>query len=74
MPMRPRFVLTLGIAISLVALAARAADRDDPGWLLPMPEVDADPKVPTLKQQVGHDWGRDISSHAEIERYLRALA
>ena len=32
------------------------------------------PKVPTLKQQVGHALGEDISSHAEIERYLRALA
>ena len=29
--------------------------------------------MPTLKQVVGHGWGEDISSHAEIERYLRAL-
>ena len=39
-----------------------------------MPEVDSDPKVPTLKQQLGHGWGEDITSHAEIERYLRSLA
>ncbi len=38
-----------------------------------MPEVEADPKVPTLKQSAGHGWAQDISSHAEIERYLRAL-
>jgi Zinc carboxypeptidase len=74
MPRRACGALIFGIAICSLAGAARAADRDDPGWLLPMPEVDADPKVPTLKQQVGHGWGEDISSHAEIERYLRALA
>ena len=74
MPRRACGALIFGIAICSMAVAARAADRDDPGWLLPMPEVDADPKVPTLKQQVGHGWGEDISSHAEIERYLRALA
>jgi hypothetical protein len=67
-------VIFAGIAISLLAVAARGGDRNDPGWLLPMPEVDADPKIPTLKQQLGHGWGEDISSHAEIERYLRALA
>ncbi len=63
----------LGIAISSMALTAGAADKDNPDWLLPMPEVDADPKVPTLKQINGHGWGEDISSHAEIERYLHAL-
>ena len=50
MPRRPRVAILLGIAISSMALTAGAADRDNPGWLLPMPEVDADPKVPTLKQ------------------------
>ena len=74
MPRRACRAFIFGIAFCSLAVAAGAADRDDPGWLLPMPEVDADPKVPTLKQQVGHAWGQDISSHAEIERYLRALA
>ena len=53
---------------------AQEVERAKPGWLLPMPEVDADPKVPTLKAVVGHGWGEDISACAEIERYLRALA
>ncbi|AMV39259.1 M14 family metallopeptidase [Planctomyces sp. SH-PL62] len=44
------------------------------GWLLPMPEVDADPAIPTLSQVVGHSWGADVSSASEIERYLSALA
>ena len=73
MTRRNRAGLLLGIAISSIALTADAADKDNPGWLLPMPEVDADPKVPTLKVLIGHGWGEDISSHSEIERYLRAL-
>ena len=68
-----RAALILGILIGLMPLTARAADKDNPAWLLPMPEVDADPKVPTLKQAVGHGWAEEISSHSEIERYLRAL-
>ncbi len=71
--MSARATVALAIAIGSMSLTAAAADRDNPGWLLPMPEVDADPKVPTLKQVVGHGWGEDISSHTEIERYLRAL-
>ena len=74
MPRPARAALFVGIAFCSLAVAAQGALGDDPGWLLPMPEVDADPKVPTLKQQLGHGWGEDISSHAEIERYLRSLA
>ena len=50
MPRRSRLALIMGIAISAPLAPAGAADRDNPGWLLPMPEVDADPKVPTLKE------------------------
>ncbi len=71
---RLRVISLLGIGIIWAAAGARAADRNDPAWLLPMPEVDADPKVPTLKQAIGHGWAQEISSHAEIERYLRALS
>jgi hypothetical protein len=38
-----------------------------------VPELDVDERIPTLKQVVGHDWAEDISSHAEIDRYLKAL-
>ena len=60
--------------------AARAQDspntprRGDAAWLLPHPEVDADPGVPTLEAIVGHSWAQEITSHAQIERYLEALA
>lgn len=40
---------------------------------LPLAEVDVDPAIPTLAQVVGHGWGGEISSHAEIERYCHAL-
>ncbi len=46
----------------------------DPDWLLPLQETVADPAIPTLEQVVGYGWAREISSHAEIERYLDALA
>jgi hypothetical protein len=32
-----------------------------------------DPQIPTLKKVVGHDWAQDITSYAEMERYLKAL-
>ncbi len=73
MPRQKRVALFLGMLISLIAQSARSADRDNPAWLLPLPELEADPKVPTLKQALGHGWAEEISSHAEIERYLRAL-
>ena len=39
---------------------------------LPGTKYNAD--VPTLKQVVGHGWAEAISSTADIERYIRALA
>jgi hypothetical protein len=32
-----------------------------------------DPSIPTLKQTVGHEWGENITSHNELERYLVRL-
>src|SRR5262245_51419959 len=55
-------------------LAQEGEDRKSPSWLLPLDEVQLDDNVPTLKDIVGHTWGEDISSHAEIERYLHVLA
>jgi hypothetical protein len=65
----------LGIALTSSLLAADDRDeRQRPTWLLPVPEVDPDAKIPTLEQVVGHGWAADVSSHAEIERYLHVLA
>ncbi len=74
MPRRACLALILGILVVPRALIAQVADRSNPAWLLPMPEIEADPKVPTLKQTIGHGWAQEISSHSEIEKYLRALA
>jgi hypothetical protein len=64
------------IAVFQVNLHAQpvAVPENDPNWLLPLEEIDADPKIPTLKQVVGFAWAHEISSHVQIERYLHALA
>lgn len=38
------------------------------------PGTNYDPAVPTLNSVVGHGWGEEVSSYAEIERYLTALS
>ncbi|MDF1666850.1 MAG: M14 family metallopeptidase, partial [Planctomycetota bacterium] len=43
-------------------------------WLLPMPGIKADPRIPTLQSIVGHTWGQDVSSHHETAFYFKALA
>jgi putative intracellular protease/amidase len=73
----PRFVLPAFFLLVLCAAFAPAqgpAARGEAAWLLPVPELQPDPKIPTLAQIVGHAWGREISSHGEIERYLHALS
>jgi hypothetical protein len=52
---------------------ATKAKRRRASWLLPMPGIKADKAIPTSKQILGHNWGRDISNHSEITRYLQAL-
>lgn len=47
------------------------------GWGQPYeyyPGVRYRDSIPTLKEVVGYDFGERIASHAEIERYVRALA
>lgn len=47
--------------------------RGEPQWLLPVPELVADPKIPTLHAVLGYRWGEDVSDPAQIERYVQAL-
>ncbi len=49
-------------------------DASSPQYLLPVPELEADPKIPTSQQVLRYRWGDDISNHLQIERYLQALA
>jgi len=69
------FIALLIVSASLRPLAAQEPlPKRDQAWLLPVPEAKLDSKIPTLKDVVGHRWGQEISSHAEIERYVHALA
>ncbi|MCR9248711.1 MAG: M14 family zinc carboxypeptidase [bacterium] len=38
------------------------------------PGVEYDPAIPTLEQVTGHAFGAAISAHADVEKYLHALA
>jgi hypothetical protein len=65
-------------AVSLVlALPARAQVPDAGAAPAPRPfapGVTYDPAIPTLEQVTGHAPGAELSAHADVERYLRALA
>ncbi len=70
MKMRVVAPILLGIALVLVQAAGAFGSEDFEYY----PDVQYDPEVPTLVQIVGHDWGSEISSHSEVERYLQALS
>ncbi len=38
------------------------------------PGITYDSKIPTLQQVTGHEFGAEISAHADVEKYLHALA
>lgn len=69
-----RIITCTMISVAMAQSAYGQEKRNDPAWLLPHSEVQADAKIPTLAEVVGHRWGAEISSHAEIERYVHALA
>src|SRR5262245_11165165 len=60
--------------VSANALADDPSDRRSPTWLLPNMDGPTDESIPTLREVIGHTWAEDVSSHAEIERYLQTLA
>lgn len=63
------------LVVSLLALPI-AAQVPDPAPAAPFemaPGVSYDPAIPTLDAVTGHAWGREISSHRDVEDYLRAL-
>jgi len=55
--------------LATLALAAALAVPSPVG-----PETRYDPRIPTLKDVVGHDLGGEITSPAQIAAYLKALA
>ncbi|MCA8974066.1 MAG: zinc carboxypeptidase, partial [Planctomycetes bacterium] len=58
------------------ALPARAQVPDPAPTPQPalLPGVTYDPAIPTIDRITGHAPGEAISTHAEVERYLHALA
>jgi hypothetical protein len=65
---------TIALFVSCLSNWLLAAEPvRSPRRLLPAPELQADAQIPTLKKVVGHEWGEDITSYAEMERYLKAL-
>lgn len=71
------FPLCLGLLLlagllpaALGAGSGPAATGPTVGW----PDVQLDPAIPTLKEVVGHAPGERLSSSADAQRYLQALA
>lgn len=62
-------------ALCALALSAPTAKADLPlgSPVAPWPGADYDPTVPDLKSVLGYDFGQEITTHADIRRYLEAL-
>ena len=48
-------------------------DRKSSEAAMPLKELVPDRKIPSLDQVLAHAWGKDVSNHGEVERYLREL-
>ncbi|MEM9660524.1 MAG: M14 family zinc carboxypeptidase, partial [Planctomycetota bacterium] len=48
--------------------------RGDHDWLLPIPELEADPSIPTTAEALRYGWGEEISNSLQIETYLQRLS
>jgi cation diffusion facilitator family transporter len=64
---------------ALAICGVLAAQVPDPAAAAPpqapfAPGVTYDPRIPTLEQVAGHAPGAEISAHADVEKYLQALA
>ncbi len=64
-----RRISLLLLLVSLVGIPVFAGQAGDYA-----PGTTYDLAIPTLEAVVGHGWGEEVSSYAEIERYLEALA
>ena len=73
--MRAFALVPFAVAAALaVAAAAQVPDPAPPPSQPFAPGITYDPRIPTLDQVNGHAWGSEVSAHAEVEAYLRALA
>ena len=78
----PKLIIELAVVLSFLLsgyfLPAQDAEtapvRKSSEATLPLAELEPDRKIPILKQVVGHAWGEEVSSHGEVERYIKDLA
>ena len=67
------FGLLLVAALQAASPAASPSPSTDPPPAF-APGVSYDPRIPTLRQVVGHDWGEEITPADGVAAYLQALA
>ena len=71
------FCLVFLVAISATAqfcvAQVQSPSRVSRHYLLPLPEVQSDASIPTSQDVLRYDWADEISSHYQIETYLRRL-
>ncbi len=71
---RTSVLVAAALCAALAIRAMHGQDAPPSRASLPMAGLEVDHKVPTLEQVVGFEFGTDLSTHTEIEQYLRALA
>lgn len=71
--LRPASIV-LAVALVGVTSPAQVPDPAAPSRAPFAPGTRYRAEVPTLAQVLGHDFGEELSSHAQVEKYLQALA
>ncbi len=70
----PHYLAAFTLVLPALVYAQPTTDTNDSHWLLPITELQADDKIPTSEQALRYKWADEVSSHHQIETYLRRLA
>jgi hypothetical protein len=65
-----KFILLLSLCLCASAASSARAQQEEPLW----PGAKYDTAIPTLRQVVGHDPGKEITTPDQVGTYLQALA
>ncbi|MEM7473943.1 MAG: M14 family zinc carboxypeptidase [Planctomycetota bacterium] len=68
--MRISILLCLLLLLNSTLCLGQNTDSAD----LPLASVEVDPQIPTSKEVLRYSWGEDVSSHFQIETYLKRIA
>ena len=76
LPVTRSFCAAVLLALPAGLLRAQVPDPADaaPSARPFVPGVTYDPRIPTLEQVLGYPFGAEITAHADVEKYLQALA